>query len=302
MRMRSLVLVPAVLLAVVGCGNKQELNAALEQARISSAEKDSLLAEVLETTKLINDVNVELAKAKSVGVSPVVAGDKNAMSAKAEERAMVLGKIREVVARLEQAEAQLEKSKVRLGQLSSRDAKLMKQIDDYKQQLQALREQSEAQAALVEEQRGQITMLAGRVDTLSDENRTLATDKTVLTDSVSSLTETANTVYYIAAPKKELKEKGIVVDEGSKFLFFGGRQTVPARTLPTDAFTAVNKINDTVIQLPKSEKGYKIVSRHGLEFVAPEDVKDGKIIAEALHITNAQEFWKSSPYLILVEN
>lgn len=295
------VMVPALFLGACE-GNKQELTQALEQAKVASAEKDSLLSEVLETTKFINEVNVELAKAKTVGVSPVVAGDKAAMSAKAEERTMVLGKIREVVARLEQAEASLEKTKSRLGQLTSRDAKLMKQIEEYKTQLQSLREQSEAQAAMIEEQKGQITVLATQVEEKTQENRQLATEKQVMADSVATVTEAANTVYYIAGTKNELKEKGIIVDEGSKFLFFGGRQTVPARTLSKELFTALNKTKDTVVPLPKSEKGYKIVSRHSLADVAPENLKDGKIVQGDLHITNADDFWKASDYLILVEN
>jgi ABC-type transporter Mla subunit MlaD len=301
MRKALWVLVPALLLGACE-GNKQELTQALEQAKAAGAEKDSLLSEVLETTKFINEVNVELAKAKTVGVSPVVAGDKAAMSAKAEERAMVLGKIREVVARLEQAEASLEKTKTRLGQLSSRDARLIKQIDDYKTQLQQLREQSEAQAALIEEQKGQITVLATQVQEKAEENRQLATEKQVMVDSVATITETVNTVYYIAGTKKELKEKGVIVDEGSKFLFFGGRHTVPARSLSPDLFTALNKSKDTVVPLPASAKGYQIVSRHSLDDIAADNLKDGKVIQGDLHITKPDDFWKASNYLILVEN
>lgn len=304
MRLRSFAAAAAVIL-VAACGtNKKELDTALEQARIASAEKDSLLAEVLETTKLINDVNVELAKAKTVGVSPVVAsGDKAGMNAKAEERAMVLGKIREVVARLEAAEAQLEKSKARLGALQSKDARLLKQIDEYKGQLAALREQSEAQAALIEEQKGQITVLAAQLDSTRQDNLAISVEKQALADSVTSVTKKANTVYYLAGTKKELLEKGVVVNEGSKFLVFGGKQLVPARTLETDNFTAVDKLNDSVLPLPPSEKGWKIVSRHGLENVKPEQLKDGKIVTgNELHITNPEAFWKASPYLILVEN
>ncbi len=305
MRLRAFAAASALAILAAACGtNKKELDTALESARVASAEKDSLLSEVLETTKLINDINVELAKAKTVGVSPVVAsGDKAGLNAKAEERAMVLGKIREVVSRLEAAEAQLEKSKQRLGAMAAKDAKLLKQIDDYKAQLVALREQSEAQAALIEEQKGQITVLAAQLDTSRAEARDLAVEKSVLADSVNSVTERANTVYYLAGTKKELMEKGVVVNEGSKFLFFGGKQLAPARTLDANVFTAVNKLTETTLRLPKSERGWKIVSRNGLEFVEQSQLKDGKIVTgDELHITNPEEFWKGSSYLILVEN
>lgn len=304
MRLRQFVAASAFAL-VAACGtNKKELDTALEQARLASAEKDSLLSEVLETTKLINDVNVELAKARTVGVSPVVAsGDKAGMNAKAEERALVLGKIREVVTRLEAAEASLEKSKQRLGALQSKDARLLKQIDEYKGQLVALREQSEAQAALIEEQKGAITVLASQLDSTRQDNLTLAVEKQSLADSVVSVTRKANTVYYLAGSKKELLEKGVVVNEGSKFLVFGGKQLAPARTLDTDNFTAVDKTVDSVLPLPASSRGWKIVSRHGLENVDPETLKDGKIVTGTeLRIVNVDGFWKSGPYLILVEN
>jgi len=304
MRLRQFAVVSAIAF-VAACGtDKKELDTALVQAQTASAEKDSLLVEVLETTKLINDVNVELAKAKTVGVSPVVSsGDKAGMNAKAEERAMVLGKIREVVTRLEAAEANLERSKKRLGAMQSKDAKLLKQIDDYLGQVVALREQSEAQAALIEEQKGTITVLAAQLDSSRNENLTVTIERQQLADSVVTVTKKANTVYYLAGSKKELLEKGVVVNEGSKFLVFGGKQLAPARTLDTDNFTAIDKTVDSVLPLPPSTRGWKIVSRHGLENVAPETLKDGKIVTgNELRIMDVDGFWKSGPYLILVEN
>lgn len=305
MRLRSFAAASALALVVAACGtNQKELDSALEQAKVASAEKDSLLTEVLETTKLINDINVELAKARTVGVSPVVAsGDKAGMTAKAEERAMVLGKIREVVSRLEAAEAQLETSKKRLSALQVKDAKLLKQIEDYQGQLVALREQSEAQAALIEEQKSQITVLAAQLDTSRAEARDLAIQQSVLADSVAVVTEKANTVYYVAGTKQELIEKGVIVNEGSKFLFFGGKQLQPARTLDVNQFTAVHRLNDTALPLPKSDKSYKVISRNGLEYIAPESLKDGKLVTGGeVRITNPEAFWNASDYLILVEN
>ena len=61
---RILWVVPLVL--AMGCNqHKEELAKALADAQALAAEKDSLITEVLETSKFVNGVNEELAKART---------------------------------------------------------------------------------------------------------------------------------------------------------------------------------------------------------------------------------------------
>jgi outer membrane murein-binding lipoprotein Lpp len=73
MRRAFLLLIP--LIAVLGCQSKKDYEKALADAQTLAAEKDSLLSEVLETSKFVTSVNEELARSKSVGGSAATAGD-----------------------------------------------------------------------------------------------------------------------------------------------------------------------------------------------------------------------------------
>ena len=61
--MRKLMLA-GLLIITAGCASRKDLEKAQSEATSLAAEKDSLLSEVLATSKLVSDVNSELAKAK----------------------------------------------------------------------------------------------------------------------------------------------------------------------------------------------------------------------------------------------
>jgi flagellar biosynthesis/type III secretory pathway chaperone len=291
--------------STAACTSRDQLNAALAEAKAVSAEKDSLLNEVLETTKFVNDLNSELAKAKSVGVSPVLATEKSASGA-AQDRVAVLGKIKEVVARLNESETKLAAATDRAKKMGGRNQRLLAQLETAKQtiaDLKATAERQEAEyTATIERQKVEIAALTSRVDTMTQVNAQLTADKVALTDTVSQLTEYKNTVYYAVGTKKELMEKGIIAKEGSKFLFFGGTHVVPNRHLDPAAFTRIDKTKDLTIALPREDKNYKIISRQSPEYLAATSVsKDGKVHG-SLQIESPEEFWAPSKYLIVVED
>jgi hypothetical protein len=122
-----------------------------------------------------------------------------------------------------------------------------------------------------------------------------------LTDTVANLTSYKNTVYYAVGTKDELIKRGIVTKEGSKFLVFGGTRLEPARNLDPAAFTAIDKTQQTTIPLPRTDKKYKIVSRQSPSYLGSTVTKDGKV-AGTVEITQPEDFWAPSKYLILVQD
>ena len=96
--MRKLMLA-GLLIMTAGCASRKDLEKAQSEATSLAAEKDSLLSEVLATSKLVSDVNSELATAKGLGVSPTTTSEGTTASSAAEDRQILLGKIREAVAR-----------------------------------------------------------------------------------------------------------------------------------------------------------------------------------------------------------
>jgi hypothetical protein len=302
--MRHAWLIVLAVVATTGC-NQAELKKALAEAKTAEAQKDSLLTEVLETTQFVSDVNSELAKAKSVSVK-TAATDPGVPGAKKdrEERTEALERVKTVIARLNESEAKLAETETRARSSRQRNARLLAQIETFKKTIEDLKttaeqQKTEYEAALAEKDT-HIATLAGRVDTLTTENMQLGADKAALVDTVGSLTSYKNTVYYAVGTKDELMKKGVITKEGSKFLVFGGTRLEPARNLNAEAFTAIDKTQQTSIPLPRTDKKYKIVSRQSPSYLS-STVKDGKV-SGSVEIAQPEEFWSASKYLILVQD
>lgn len=303
---RALLLLPLAL--AVGCNpNKEELAKAQADAQTLAAEKDSLLTEVLETSKFVVSVNEELAKARTADAAAAAAGDRGAPGVEADRtaRAAALAKVQALVTRLNETETKLEQSSARTRSLSGRNQSLLKQIADFKTQVDSMQASAERQAlelgAVIDTQRVQIASLTEERDTLAAQTVSLSQERVALNDSVAHLTTIGNTVYYVAGTEDDLIKKGIVAKEGKKFLFFGGKSLQPARELTPDNFVAVDKSRESVIPLPDASKEYKLVSRQSLAYVDSADVVDGKVKGQ-IHITSADQFWNGTRYLILVED
>jgi hypothetical protein len=303
--MRYAWVIVLAVVATTGC-NQAELKKALAEAKTAEAQKDSLLTEVLETTQFVSDINSEIAKAKSItvktaGSDPGVPGAKKDR----EERQEALDRIKQVIARLNESEAKLTETEARAKQSRQRNARLLAQIETFKKTVEDLKTTAEQQKTEYEtalaEKDTQIATLAGRVDTLSTEKANLESNNMALSDTVADLTSYKNTVYYAVGTKDELIKRGIVTKEGSKFLVFGGTRLEPARNLDPSAFTALDKTQQTSISLPRSDKKYKIVSRQSPSYLSSPVTKDGKV-SGAVEISQPEEFWSPSKYLILVQD
>lgn len=294
--MRKVLLIAAAALVSTGCADKQKLNTALAESQRLSAEKDSLLNEVLSNAEMVSSINSELAKVRDLGANPVTAGE-GATTAN-DQRTVVLGKIRDAITRLQQSEEALEAAKKRLATMSSRDSRLVAQVERYQKTIEEMKANIERQqteyTAIIDSQNTQIVALRTDLDTVSAARTRVETEKAALVD-------TMNTVYYIAGTQSELIERGVAVKEGSKFLIFGGTRLLPARDLDPAAFSVVHRMNDSVLTLPRADKAYKIVTRQSPTFLASAE-ESGKIRGGELRITSPEQFWGTSRYLILVQD
>lgn len=302
-RFAFLAVAAAVTLTTTACDqNKTKLQAALAEQQSLSAEKDSLMAEILETSKFVADVNTELAKVKGLeggaaGTDPGVPG----AAKDREQRQLAVQRIQMVLARLDSQETSLNKAQSRLKDLGRRNSRLANQLAQYKQSLAELKTSMEQQqtqlTAIIDSQRVQITALAGRVDTLT-------TERQALTDTVTQLTSEKNAAYYAAGREDELRKEGVVRKEGSKFLFFGGTSLHPTRAPDPALFTRVDMTQETRIPLPDTTHWYKVVSPQNLNFVdtTQTQVKDGNKVKGTVVITEPRNFWAPSKYLILVQD
>lgn len=297
--MRRLMLASMLAATVVGCASKQDLEKAQTEATALAAEKDSLLSEVLATTKLVSDINGELAKAKGLGVSPTTPSERASTSA-AEDRQILLGKIREAVARLNESEAQLERTKTRLAALEKKDSRLVAQVNQFQTQVAELRTNIETQQKLIEEQSTTIAAQKVQIDSLGAEVTTVKTTNVVLSDSVVKSEAKRAEGFIAVGTKDSLKAAGLLVEEGSKFLVFGSKKTMPARKLDANAFTKVDIRNDRTITLPEGKK-YKLLSRQDPAYLQPGPDNKGKLVGTQT-ITDPEAFWAASKYVIIAQD
>lgn len=268
--------------------------------------KNDLLNEVMTSTQFVNDLNTEMAKLKSrkpARLSATVSTESGAESIK-EERAAVVARIHELVARLDSSEARVSALRARAGRLAKQDSTLLGQVARYEKTIAELRSTVERQKAEYEttiaRQNSQIALLSSKVDTMTQENVRLAGEKSALTDTVNVLTVERNTAYYVVGTKDDLVRQGVLVEDGHKrFLLVGGRPVTLARDLDPAKFTKIDRERDRVITLPEGD--YTILSRQNLGFASPFTSRDGKI-AGGLRIDSPDRFWEPSRFLIIVKS
>lgn len=254
-----------------------------------AAEKDSLLREVTENAQLMSQISAELAKVKDrKGQMPIIARE-----GVPTYRDSVLARIRVLSARVTESEARLATSRRRIAALSA-------DSDSLKSQVASLSTMVENFQSAINDQKSTIESLNQQLGALQEENRTLSEEKTALTDTVSTLVTEKHRIWYVIAPKDSLKAKGLVTEEGSKFLFFGSKALVPARALDPKLFTEADRRELIQLTFPDSTKNYRIVSRQDLSALMNPPAKDGKIKG-GIGIADPIKFWGPSPYLIIAE-
>lgn len=267
----------ALLVAVSGaCGTSAETERKLAELELANAQKDSLMQEIALSSRLLSDVSVEIAKVQ-------VRGNRLAVSSESPltaQRDTMLAKLRYVVTRVRETEQQLGQSRARIRNLTSLSDNLRGMLDSTVTNLQTV----------IAEQKSTIDWLTQRVETLTAENLAMS-------DSLSI-------VYYVIGTRDELKQRGLLVEEGgSRVLFIlwrTGRTLAPARNLDPSLFTAVDKRATIEIPLPDSTAEYRIASRQNLDALATP--RKGNLVRDvpSLQIASPEDFWRNSRFLIIV--
>lgn len=271
----------------------------VQQMTTVSATKDSLFRDLAETTKLLADINTELATVNSTGkkaVEPVVSPESQ-LSVSPSDRALVLKKVKDLTGRIKNTEARLARSQRQIKSLTGQSDSLRTVLGDFQTTIDGLN-------AMVEGQKSSIANLESELNATKAQVTTLTQEKVTLQDTVSAMTTRENTVYYIVGTKKELMDKGIIREVGgTRFLLVTrtGETLKAAENLDPSAFTAIDRRQTAEIPLPRADKQYKVVTNQNLSYAnVPADAK-GKVKG-SLQITNPEHFWTNSRFLILVEN
>lgn len=297
--MRKLALITAVVAMSAACDrSKPELEKTLVQVQQISAEKDSLLQDVMATTQFIADANTELSKVRANAKPKVSAtGENEGKPSPSEQRTALLTRIKGVTASLNEAESRLSASRRRVSMLDTNNVSMKSQIAAYDSTVNSMK-------SIIDNQKAQVLDLTNQVNSLTTENTQikafnvqLTTDKTNLTSERDKLTTEKNTVYYIVGTKSDLLKRHIIVQTGG--LLGIGKTPVAARDLNAADFTSIDKTAVAEIPLPKAGTEYKIITRQ--DVTALDTPKPDGRVKDTIRIKDAAAFWGASKYLIVVE-
>lgn len=290
----------AAVLTLSGCVSKKDYEKELEQVKLISAEKDSLLKDVMATSQFIADVNTELARVRDAKAGKPVVGASGELTSlsPSEQRAQMLERIKTLTDRVNDAEARLAASRQRVATVTGDNKALTTQLAQFDSTITAFKSIIENQKAEIASLTAQVTALQGENVVLKTEKAQLTVEKEALTTEKVALTVERNTVYYVIGTKDELRKKGIIVKRGG--LLGIGSTDIPATTLNPADFTSIDKTTTTEIPLPKADKSYRVLSRQDLGGTDPVAPKGG--YKGSIKIANVEQFWSASKFLIIVQN
>ena len=276
-------------LLILGCNNTKEQQLQQQVAQLESehaslqqslADRDKYFEEVMHS---INDVYADLEKARvKEGQLKQQAGSAEgpAQIKNADSREQLLANIGEIGTTLKASRKKIADLQARVRSMRGELKSLNKLVESLKQSLQE-REQS-------------IAMLQSRVQgleaTVAENTRAIAEKDGVIDQQKRAM----STAYMIVGTRKELKEKGVIADEGGFLWGLLGSTTVMASGVDRSLFTPVDKIKDQTLSV-RGTIDEVIPHRSEDVFATAHPVENGSVLT----IVQPDKFWQDN-YLVIV--
>jgi hypothetical protein len=247
--------------------------------------QSAMIGDAATTARLISEIDRDLSKAR-IQVKDTKAPESGIENA-SDRLAVVQKKVGVVLSRLAASESRIRRMREDSVARTMLNANQAAQIAEYEKSIADLR-------VTVESQSREIAVLTAQVDSMGRENVALLARNNAMSAHEDS-------VFIAIGTERELTEKGVIRREGGTLLAFGrGKTIVPARTLEIEDFQVISKSRDLTIQLPVSDREYRVVSRQNLEYTDSTNRKD-TMVKGTLTVTDPEKFWAPSKFLILVQ-
>lgn len=179
----------------------------------------------------------------------------------------------------------LAKNKNRIGSLT-------KKLKDSKSKITGLEQMIATLQSQIDAKDGEISELKSQLEAKNIELSNIVMNLENVEAQSSAKTEKMNTVYYAFGTSKELKEKNVITKEGG---FIGmGKSTKLKDDFNKEYFTKVDASQTTSINI--GAKKAKIITSHpsgSYKLIGDKTV-------EKIEITNTEDFWSNSKYLVII--
>jgi hypothetical protein len=281
--MKKIFYLLAMLPLAFGCGNGQgekllstedSLKAINGGYKIRIDDQDSSIQSFIRGFNEIQD-NLDLIKEKE---KMVTENSKDSETRKSKEE--------QIVADIQAMYDIMNANKQRIASLKSKLKKSNNDNEELEKFINRL-------TAEIEEKDVQINNLKGELERLNIEMTNLNLNYQEATQEIEVKTEKLNTAFYAFGTSKELIKNGVLTKEGG-FIGIGKSQKMKD-DFNKSYFTKVDitSVNEIVLGAKKA----KLVTAHPAGSYKIEGA-DGK--AEKLVITNSEDFWSASKYLVVV--
>lgn len=177
-------------------------------------------------------------------------------------------------------------NKQKLASINKKFKKANLKITEFEKMIERLTTQ-------LEQKEIEISDLKTKLDALNLELASLNLSFQQVQEESSAKTEKLNTAFYSVGTAKELKENGVITKEGG-FIGIGKAEKLRA-DFNKKYFTQVDIQQTNTI--PLACKKAKLLTTHPAGSYKLE-MKDKKV--EKLEITNAEDFWSASKYLVII--
>lgn len=274
-----LVMITALFASCENAENEQrisELEKQNEQLAQESAEKDSVLQAFDETFSMITR-NLSMIREGEESIR-LESGD---VQLTEDNRAAIEAEIQDINALLQSNREQVE-------ELNSTIARYQGDTKRYKNLIAGLEDQIASKDREIEDLKQNLVAANFTIDILNKMNEELAEEIRTSQGKIERMTEESNTVYYVIGTFSELKEKGIAERAG----ILAGKKM--RQDFNREDFIAIDRTEVDEISISSSDAD--ILSPHppeSYEFHGEEEDN------YRLVITNVEEFWSTTSYLII---
>lgn len=203
----------------------------------------------------------------------------------------------QIAADIEFIRKQMEANKQQIAELQAQlknsknnSAQLKKAIQNLQEELKAKTQRIEDLQAELASKNIRIQELDAAVAQLTGEKKDLIASNEAKQQVVTEQDQALNSAWFVFGTKKELKEQKILTDTG---LFKKGK-VMESADYNKDYFTKIDIRTTTEIKL-YSENAEILTSHPTGSYAMEEDAKGQKV----LKITNPQDFWGVSKYLVV---
>lgn len=260
---------------------EQELAASHEQEYLDEImEKDSVIKQIFTS---MDEIEGELNKVKQQhNIATITTTDAELTSSQKDK---IINDITTLSSLLEENRKQIAEYKRSVGRYKGKEKEFSRKVTELEAMLKEREESINGLKQLIAQMDADINRLNTRVDSLNTEN-------TAKLEVIKHKDEQIQTAFVIQGTRKELKEDGVIVSKGG--VLGVGRTSTISPTVDQSKLTKVN-IYETR-SIPVNSKKAKLISVHPQG--SYELKKEGDEIS-SIEILNADEFWKSSKYLVV---